>query len=196
MTKVKETGKRIAGYVSKVIEDISDKDVENFIDMVMHARKVHVMGAGRTGLVTKSFAMRLMHLDFDVYAVGETITPSIEPGDLLIAMSGSGKTQSTLIVAETAKKLGVKVVAITSFKDSPLAKVADCTVQVGGRKLIGDSDDQYIAKQLSGEHAPLTPMGTLFELSLNVFLDSVISELMVVLKKEERELKKRHSNLE
>ena len=69
-------------------------------------------------------------------------------------------------------------------------------VLLGGRKLGGDTNKTYLSKQLTGEHAPLTPLGTLFELSLAVFLDSVIYELMKIFKKGERELKSRHSVLE
>jgi len=38
------------------------------------------MGVGRSGLIGRAFAMRLMHLGFEVYVLGETITPAVEKG--------------------------------------------------------------------------------------------------------------------
>ena len=194
MESVRETAKKILESIANEMDAVKDAEIGDFLRLLLNSRNVYVAGAGRTGLAAKAFAMRLMHVELNVYVVGETITPSIKPGDLLIAMSGSGKTSSVLIVAETAKKMGVKVAAITSFRDSPLAKLADCIVVIGGRRMGGNED--YTKRQLTGEHEPLTPLGTLFELSLNIFLDSVISELMKIFRKGEQELKRKHSNLE
>ena len=62
------------------------------------------MGAGRSGLVAKAFAMRLMHLGFTAYVVGETITPAMRPKDLLVIFSGSGRTKTIADIAETARE--------------------------------------------------------------------------------------------
>ena len=62
------------------------------------------MGAGRSGLAAKAFAMRLMHLGFNVYLVGETTTPAVQPDDLVIAVSGSGETPSIANLGTIAKK--------------------------------------------------------------------------------------------
>ncbi len=144
-------------------------------------------------MVGKAFAMRLMHLGFRVYVVGESITPSVKPGDLLIAISGSGKTASTLTVVETAKKLETTVATITSYDDSPIAKLSDCVVTIKGRAK-GELKRDYISGQLTGAHEPLTPLGSLFELATMIFLDSVITKLMKIYEEDERDLKKRHAN--
>lgn len=63
-----------------VLEDIDLSTVEVMLDKLIDARnknkKVLVVGAGRSELVGKAFAMRLMHLSFNIYVLGETITPS------------------------------------------------------------------------------------------------------------------------
>ena len=72
------------------------------------------MGAGRSGLVAKAFAMRLMHLGFQAFVVGETITPSLSKGDIMVIFSGSGRTKTVADIAETAKEIGAKICLITS----------------------------------------------------------------------------------
>lgn len=189
-----KTAKEINKMIKEVLDKLNEKQVEKFMQKLIHSRNIFVSGAGRSGLVGKAFAMRLMHLGFNVYVVGETITPPVKPGDLLIAISGSGKTSSTLTTVKTAKKSKTMVVTITSFKDSPIAKLSDDIVVIRGREMKGKEPD-YISGQLTGAHEPLTPLGGLFELSTMIFLDSVITKLMRLYEEGERDLKKRHANL-
>ena len=58
------------------------------------------------------FAMCLMHLGGIVYIVGDTTTPAARTGDLLITISGSGKTQTVLDIAHMARKAGAKIATI------------------------------------------------------------------------------------
>ena len=50
--------------------------------------------------------------------------PAIGTDDVLIAFSGSGSTASLIGAADTAKKLGGSVLAVTTAPDSPLAQRA------------------------------------------------------------------------
>lgn len=189
----------LSGFVNKLTEKIDRGQVEKMIGMLIEAwswgKIVLVVGAGRSGLVGKAFAMRLMHLGFRTYVVGETITPGIGPNDLLVAISGSGTTGIVVAAAEAAKRVGAKVVAITSFQESPLAKIADHVVIVPGRAKISEEAD-YFSRQILGMHEPLAPLGTLFEVGTMVFLDSIIAELMHRLGKTEREMRARHAVIE
>lgn len=190
---------QIIDYVSKATELISDNEKDSMIDALLNSRKegrkIFVIGAGRSGLVAKAFAMRLMHMDFDVYVVGETIMPPMKKGDVLIAISGSGRTRTVVSVAEAAKSIGAKVIALTTYPDSPLAKLADIVVRIPGRTKLAIEED-YIIRQVRGHHEPLAPLGTLFEVTTLVFLDGVVVELMNKLGITEEDMKERHANIE
>ncbi len=161
------------------------------------ANKIFIYGAGRSGLVGKAFAMRLMHLDFNVYVVGETITPAFEPGDLLIAISGSGETKTIVDAAQIAKEQGGKVVGITSYADSTLGKLADVVVEIPGRTKADVPPTDYIARQMLTQYKWIAPpMGTLFEDSTMVFLDGIIALLMATFQKTEKDMKRKHATLE
>jgi len=189
----------IIDFALKALDLISDdekeKMMETLIDAVKNNRKVFVIGAGRSGLVGKAFAMRLLHLGFSVYVVGETILPRATSGDVLVAISGSGRTKLVVAAAEAAKSVGVKVIAITTYPDSPLGKLADIVVRIPGRTKLSSEED-YISRQILGLHEPLAPLGTLFEDTLLLFLDGVVSELMDRLGISEEELRNRHANIE
>ncbi|MFG6477234.1 6-phospho-3-hexuloisomerase [Microbacterium sp. P06] len=98
------------------------------VDAIAAADRVFVFGAGRSGLALRMTAMRLMHLGKTVFVVGDTTTPAIETGDLLLTASGSGTTASIVRAATTTREVGGTVVAITTAPDSPLAAAADVAV--------------------------------------------------------------------
>ncbi len=197
---VKKTMAEIVGFISSAMEKIDDEQVERMIKTLIDAynkgNKVLVMGAGRSGLVARAFAMRLMHLGFHVYVLGETITPSIGNGDAVVAISGSGTTRLIVTAAETAKRNGAKIIAITSYPESDLGKLADIVVVVPGRTKKAPPYIDYFSRQILGIHEPLAPLGTLFEDTTVVFLDGVIVELMRRLGKTEEDLRQKHANVE
>ncbi len=183
----------------KAIEELDPEQVEALVDLLVRAkhegRKVFVVGMGRSGFVGRAFALRLMNMSFNVYVVGETITPPAGPGDILIAISGSGETLGTVTAARAAREAGAMVVAITSHPDSELGRMADLVVVVKGRTKIAKRKD-YIARQMRGEMEPLSPLGTMFENACMVFLDSLIVELMARLGLTEEDIRRGHPNLE
>ena len=183
--------------VKDSIEHVDQKEIVRFVELLVKekSQRILVLGVGRSGLIGRAFAMRLMHLGFSVYVMGETITPAIGRGDLVIAISGSGKTKLAITAAEISKEVGAKVVAITSFPEHELGNMADYVVKVRGRTEIAEERD-YFTRQISGIHEPLAPLGTIFEIACTVFLDSLIPELMNRLKVSEKQLKSRHATIE
>ncbi|MEB2793422.1 MAG: 6-phospho-3-hexuloisomerase [Caldisphaeraceae archaeon] len=191
--------REITNFIIRATEFIEQSEVESFINELLNAykrkSKVLVMGAGRSGLVGKAFAMRLLHMGFNSYVLGETIVPSVTRGDLSIAISGSGRTQVIVDAAEAAKRVGSKVVALTTFEDSPIGSIADLVVKIPGRSKISKMDN-YFARQILGLHEPFAPLGTLFEDTTMIFLDGIVYSLMARLNITEEEMKNRHANVE
>ncbi len=189
----------IAQFILSSIDKISIDQVRQSVDLLINAYKnkklVLVMGAGRSGLVGRAFAMRLMHLGYTVHVLGDTIAPPVRENDVVVAISGSGRTKLIVTAAEAAKTVGAKILAITSYPESPLAKISDVIVVVPGRTKISTEED-YFARQILGIHEPLAPLGTLFEDTAMVFLDGLVVELMARLRLTEMDLSRRHANIE
>ncbi|MEM4427818.1 MAG: SIS domain-containing protein, partial [Zestosphaera sp.] len=127
----------ISKFLNYSLNELSFEEIEKFIKKLVSvyydSKKILVLGAGRSGLVGRAFAMRLSHLGYNVYVFGETINPPLNPGDMIIAISGSGRTKLVVTAAEVAKNLGAVVVSITSYPDSPLGRISDIVVRVPGR---------------------------------------------------------------
>jgi 6-phospho-3-hexuloisomerase len=185
----------ILDNVRKVSASLDPDNIEQMNNILKTSQNVFVMGLGRSGLMARAFAMRLMHLEISVYVVGETITPAISSEDCLLAISGSGETLSIISAAEMAQKRNAKIIAVTSYVDSTLGKMADLVVHIEGRTKI-DSEKNYLTRQINGKHQSLSPLGTLFEVTTLIFLDGIIAQLMVEMGKTEEDLKARHTVLE
>ena len=177
-------------------EYLVEEDIAKFIEVITTADNIFVTGAGRSGLAAKAFAMRLMHLGLSSYVVGETISPAINAGDCILAISGSGETNTIVTAAKISKKRGAKVLALTSYPQSSLGQLADGLIRVKGRTKVEVDDENYLKRQIKGNYTSLTPLGTAFELTSLVFLDGLVSELMEHMGKTEEDLKNRHTVLE
>ncbi len=163
---------------------VDERAVRDLLHAIDSASRIFLLGEGRSGLVGRMFAMRLMHLGKQAYVVGETITPAIGGGDLLIAISGSGATGTVVMMAEGAKNAGAQIAAITANPESRLAGLADLIVQIPTQhKLQGASSRQY--------------GGSLFEQTALLLFETIIS--MLAAGDAEggfTSLAKRHANLE
>lgn len=156
---------------------------ENLIEDVIDRPRVFLAGVGRSGLIAKMFAMRLMHCGIDCYMIGDVITPSIRNGDSLIVISGSGETGQLIGFTDKAIQSGAITATITSNPDSTIAKICDYVYPISsdhGHRLLKD----------------VTPMGTRFELSTILFLETIILLYMEMTNTTEKDMKKRHANLE
>ena len=193
---MKSSIKAIIGNIVSAEEFLDEDSIEEFENIIIESKNVFVTGAGRSGLAAKAFAMRLMHLGVSAYVVGETISPAIREDDCIIAISGSGETNTIVSAATIAKKRGSKVLAVTSYPESTLGQLADSCLLVKGRTKQEVDDENYMKRQIYGNYTSLTPLGTAFELTTLVFLDAIVSELMEKMYQTESDLKARHTVLE
>ena len=146
--------------------------------MLSQADNTFVTGAGRSGLVARSFGMRLMHMGLSAYVPGETITPATGPGDLLVAISCTGTTGYTDYMAARARRFGAKVVVITADANSPLAAEGDLVI------VIPVTAEDIVLRAAIFEHAA------------GLCLDAVFNVLSEKLKIDLETFRRRHANLE
>lgn len=156
-----------------------DKKLTHLLD---GADRIFIAGAGRSALVARFFAMRLMHGGYNVYIVGEIVTPSLQKGDLLIVISGSGETEALIGFTKRAVSIGAGVALICSKESSTIGDLAGQVFTIGSQK-------DY-TKTLG------MPMGTTFELSTLVALEAVVSHLIHEKGIAEEVMRTRHANLE
>ena len=191
----------MASSLQETARAINAENAGQFLDEILNAKRVYLVGAGRSGLVARAFAQRLMHLGFESYVIGETITPAFGSEDVLVAFSGSGETRSVMDVCETAREIGGKICLVTSTPDSRIGRMADCIVEIGNNRFKDtDIPSDFEIRQLTGQYRSVSssfaPLGTLFETAALVFSDAIISALMEVKHCTIEELRDRLANVQ
>ncbi|MDO4345125.1 MAG: 6-phospho-3-hexuloisomerase [Eubacteriales bacterium] len=187
---IKEILKSINNELESCMESLDEGQLQELKLRIREAKSIFVAGAGRSLLMIRGFAMRLMHLGFSVYVVGETTTPAIGPGDLLIIASGSGSTGSLTVMAEKCKKAGADLALITTIPDSVIGRKADCIVHI----------DAPTTKNVAGvSHKKTVQLGAnTFEQSVLLVGDAIVIDISSEhsLEKSNELLMKKHANLE
>lgn len=168
-----------------VLKEIKEEEVEGVVRKVLSSPQIFLYGEGRTGLLGKTFAIRLRHLELKAFFAGEPLNPPFQQGSLFLALSGSGETERVVSTARKAKTLEGEVICITGRKNSPLARIAHKTIILPGTMKVSPFPSKTSSQ----------PLNSLFEQSLFLFLEAVILLLYKHLGPSEEELQARHFNL-
>ena len=179
--------RKIISELENTVPKIRNKDTNMLIEKIIKAKRVFTAGAGRSGLMVKAFAMRLMHIGIISYVLGETVTPSIEKNDLLIIGSGSGETESLCFMAKKAKQIGADLAVITIFSDSSIGKLADFIITI-------PAPTGKVQREVGVP--TVQPKGSLFEQCMLILLEAIIIVLMEKMNIVPDTLMRRHANLE
>jgi len=153
----------IVREIEGVIDKIDRDEMTVVSGLIRKESRIFVSGEGRSGLVAKGFAMRLMHLGYTSYVVGETITPSLKKDDVFIAVSGSGSSAHVVVDTQKALEKGSTIIAVTSKKESKVASMANVILTVPGT-VKGDQGASRGSVQL---------LSSLFDQSLHIVLDAL-----------------------
>lgn len=174
----------VLNEVSTAAHGVSDDQISALADTIVAARHIFVSGAGRSGLMIRAFANRLMHLGFSVSVVGEVSAPHTQSGDLLLIGSGSGETPSLINQARAARSSEVTVALVTASDHSTLQRLSDLAVVVPAQN------------KESQNASSLQPMGSTFEQTALILYDALVLELMRRTGQTAESMKARHANLE
>lgn len=187
MERITQFAAEICEELKETVLHISEEQARGFLDLLLSKRDraVFVCGAGRCQYVLRAFCMRLMHLGFQAYVVGDTTTPAIQAGDLLVIADGAGYLTTIAEVARLAKGQGAEIAVLTILPDSLIAGYADFLVVIPGRTAAH-----------GGVGHSIQPGGGKYEQSLFILLDSVIAALVETFGLPKDAAFSRHANLE
>lgn len=116
------------------LQDTLDKldftKVEQMSEVLVRAKHIFLFGIGTSSTVVTDAQYRLSQLGLwatactDILLMGVTAA-NLEEGDVVLAISHSGRTKAVVDAVRLAKKRGATVIAITSFTDSLLYQESD-----------------------------------------------------------------------
>ena len=134
--------------------------------------KIFFTGTGRSGQVAlramKNFEEGLgREAYYSGYGYGKA-----EEGDMLIAVSGSGRTKTTLEHVMIAKNNKMKVATVTYSPEADIAQKSDIVITLPGRVAGEKEIRDFYERQIRGEYLPLQVLGSIFEISSLAFVDA------------------------
>lgn len=176
----------VSDELRAVMQRVDEHEVQDLLDRLLAARRVVLVGVGREGLTARAFAMRLAHAGVDAHWVWDDTTPPVGPGDLVVAVSGSGRIPHIEAVMSNARDAGASTAVVTAAPDGVTAAAADARVFVPATAYLASGDLV----------ASIQPMGSLFEQSTLVLFDSLILMLIAEKGLVFADLAARHRNIE
>lgn len=190
MDRFQELSKIALDELSEVFARMSDENVRELLEEIKKANRIFLLGAGREGLSTREFAMRLMHLGKESHWVWDDTTPSMGKGDLFICACGSADVAHENILCDNAKKTGATLLLITPSAKGHILDIADKVVRIPATayKAVYNSEDEYVPT--------VQMMGNQFEQALLVFFDVIVMMLSEEMGISNEEMESRHRNIE
>lgn len=132
---VAHTFTQLAGRVDDMLALLAPAEIERAVELIATARRVVVSGNGLSAPLALDAAARLTSIgraaEATLDVIGQQITARLlQPGDLLLVVSGSGSNTATLRTVEAAAAAGADVIAVTAFARSPIAQAATIALVV------------------------------------------------------------------
>lgn len=124
-----------ANGLSKLAAELDENFVSAVDSMLATRRRVIVTGIGKSGHVGRKIAATLAAtgtISFFLHAseAAHGDLGMVAPGDLLLVLSNSGRSRELRPLLTYARRIGVRVIAIVSHGQSPLARAADITLRL------------------------------------------------------------------
>ncbi|OFK23465.1 3-hydroxy-3-methylglutaryl CoA synthase [Olsenella sp. HMSC062G07] len=174
----------IVTELGSALAQVDDTQMSSLVATIDAHRRVFVYGTGRSGLMLKSFAMRLMQIGYTAFVIGETTTPSVQLGDVLIVASASGSTDSVVNAAKGAVGQGIDVIAISGAGPNELSMVVPPLICLD------------VATKFKESVASVQPLGSLFEQMLLIIFDGAILRMSRGSTKTNKAMAARHASIE
>ena len=130
--------KVISAHIKALTDTLSGIDRNAFskaTNALISARSIYIYGVGTSSGLVGELEHRLMLLGHRVHGYSDVVsmrlsTMNICSGDVVIAISHSGRTMAVVDTVHIASKSGAKTICITSYPFSPVASLCDYVLSV------------------------------------------------------------------
>ncbi|MDR1430525.1 MAG: SIS domain-containing protein [Propionibacteriaceae bacterium] len=176
----------VVAEIGKAVAAVDEAQFSAAADLIESAERIFVIGVGREGLAARAFAMRLMHLGFEVHVGWDDTTPNVRAGDVLVMVNGSGRIGHLDYVFGKVAQSGAKTLVVTGVPSANTPQSATLALWVPAAVYLGEGDLV----------CSIQPMGSLFEQCALIVFDLMILELAERRGLSFADLAARHRNFE
>lgn len=171
--------KYIGERVTQSLAAVDPAVIRAIVTELRNAPATFVYGAGRSGIIGRAFAMRLVQTGLVAYVIGESVTPIVHHGDAVFILSNRGESNSALQTANIVRREGAKLIVVTAKATSKLAHASSILLPL-----------DFPEDPLRPKFAPL---GTLFESAALRLTDALVAEILAARGETEDSMRRRHA---
>jgi len=125
--------------LTAIAESINEEDMRSCVNLIKTCKQAHILAVGNTTPLA-------LYMGFRLGRLGVKCTNDISPEyflnhvnladqeDIIIAISQSGSSRHIIQGMELAREKGLKMIAITGYRQSPVSELADYVLISNGRK--------------------------------------------------------------
>ncbi len=169
----------IGQRVTAALDRIDPAAIARAVELLQKAEQIFVYGAGRSGIIGRAFAMRLVQTGLRAYVIGESVTPIVRRGDAVFILSGLGESYSSIQTANIVRREGAELIVLTARASSKMAHTATLLLSL-------EFPEEPVRPRLA-------PLGTLFESASLRLTDALVAELMAARGETEASMRRRHA---
>lgn len=127
---IRSVFENIVEVLEQTLESLDMSAFQQAIDAISQARQIAILGVGTSVSVAAEFAYRLeiIGLNCNQYQDAHRQLMSLtllEPGDVVIGISHSGRTKGVVNALRVAQECGLTTICLTDFSHSPVTEFAD-----------------------------------------------------------------------
>ena len=167
--------------ITFTLSKVEEPKLEFLVKKIQTSKNIFLIGAGRSRMILSTFCMRLRHLGFHSYVVGDLYCPPTTSEDTAIIASGSGKTSSTLALTKKFKEYGGHAYLFTGETLSPLGEICNIVIEIPASTSLDYNKGDAI-------------MRSAYEQALFILLEALTQHLSREM--ESGKISSRHANIE
>jgi arabinose-5-phosphate isomerase len=121
----------------KKMKDVLNDDFVKAIELILEMNgKLIITGMGKSGIIGRKISATISSIGIPSIFLhpGEAVHGDlgmVTNKDIMIAISNSGETEEIIRIIPIIKKIGAKIITITSSKNSTLGLYSDVTIETG-----------------------------------------------------------------
>jgi len=116
--------------IAHTLELLDEAALNKAVRVLHAARRIEIYGVGSSAPIAADAYYRFLRIGLRVAVVTDSHMQAVsaallEPGDVALVISHTGRTKETLETARKAREGGATVIALTSFLRAPIREVAN-----------------------------------------------------------------------
>ncbi len=129
-TMAKKLAQEKINSIVETTQALDNATLARVLDAINQAGRVQLVGIGGSALTAKDLWYKLLKIGVTTLFAQDShvqisIAQTLRPGDVQLVVSYSGASRDVLAAAELAKRNGATLIAVTSFRNTPLRQMAD-----------------------------------------------------------------------